>query len=239
MRMVLFPTAKASTSGGGAALSVATHVVLLATAVYATGIRSREVDRVIAERVSYLKYLPPPDRMRQSQERDKVLRYIRQGSGGVQLPMRADGRVFRVAGAAGPELTGGALGTDIVSQAPAKEVVSADSVYSILEVEEAATRTEGSAAPVYPPGLLRDGTEGSVTARFVVDTLGRSDPASIVVLASTNAAFTQSVQRAIPLMTFSPATMFGHKVRQMVEQRFGFRLTPKAPPSVSSANPVP
>ena len=237
--MMLFPLAKASTSSGGVALSVATHVVLLATAVYATGVRSREIDRVIAERVSYLRYLPPPDRMRSTEDRDMVLRYVREGTGGVPLAERADGRVFRLAGAAGPELAAGALGTDVVSQAPTKEVVSTDSVYSILDVEETATRTEGSAAPVYPPELLRDHTEGSVTARFVVDTLGRSDPLSIVVLESTNPAFSQSVRHAIPLMTFSPATMFGRKVRQMVEQRFGFRIKPTDPASVSSTKPVP
>ncbi len=238
MRMGLYPPAKATTFSGGAAFSVAAHVVLVATAVYATGIRSKEVDRVIAERVSYLKYLPPPDRMRSSEDRDLVLRYVEQGSGGVSLSERADGKVLRVAGVAGPEVTGGALGSDVVSQAPAKAVVSADSVYSILDVEEAATRTEGSAAPVYPPELLRDGTEGSVTARFVVDTLGRSDPSSIVVLASTNAAFTKSVQHAIPLMTFSPATMFGHKVRQMVEQRFGFKVKAAETPAVASPKPA-
>ena len=237
--MVLFPLAKASTSSGGAALSVATHVVLIASAVYATGVRSKEVDREIAERVSYLRYLPPPDRMRSTEHRDLVLRYVRQGSGGVPLAERADGRVFRLAGAAGPEVAGGALGADVVSQAPVKEVVSTDSVYSVLDVEETATRTEGSAAPVYPSELLREHTEGSVTARFVVDTLGRSDPSTIVVLESTNPAFSQSVRHAIPLMTFSPATMFGRKVRQMVEQRFGFRIKPTDLPPVSSTQPVP
>lgn len=237
--MMLFPLAKASTSSGSAALSVGLHVVLIATAVYATGVRSRDVDRVIAERVSYLKYLPPPDRVRSTDYRDMVLRYVRQGNGGVPLPERADGRVFRLVGAAGPDVAAGALGTDVVSQAPTKEVVSTDSVYSVLDVEETATRTEGSAAPVYPPELLREHTEGSVTARFVVDTLGHSDPASIVVLESTNPAFAQSVRHAIPLMTFSPATMFGRKVRQMVEQRFGFRIIPTDAPPASSTRPVP
>ena len=237
--MMLFPLAKASTSSGSAALSVGLHVVLIATAVYATGVRSMDVDRVIAERVSYLKYLPPPDRVRSTEDRDMVLRYVRQGTGGVPLPERADGRVFRLVGAAGPDVAAGALGTDVVSQAPTKEVVSTDSVYSVLDVEETATRTEGSAAPVYPPELLREHTEGSVTARFVVDTLGHSDPESIVVLESTNPAFAQSVRRAIPLMSFSPATMFGRKVRQMVEQRFGFRIMPADAPSASSTRPVP
>ena len=239
MRMVLFPPAKATAVSGSAVLSVATHAVLIASAVYATGVRSAEVDQALRERVSFVRYLPPPDRSRSTVGVGEVLRYVQQGGGGAPLPTRADGQVQRASGVASLLHDGGARGKDLSDQAAVKEVVSPDSVYSILDVEQAAIRTAGSAAPIYPPDLLHDGTEGSVTVQFVVDTLGRADSSSIVVLASTHRAFVQSVRQAVPLMTFSSATSSGHKVRQMVEQRFGFRLQPTDPRPVSSAKPVP
>jgi TonB family protein len=238
MRMLLYPPAKASPFGGSALLSVATHVALISAAVYATGVRSQEVDQAIRERVSFIRYLPPPDRVRSTEGAGEVLRYVLQGGGGVPLPTRDDGQVHRAAGLAGPLLNGGALGTDVRDQAPVKEVVSPDSVYSILDVEAAATRTVGSAAPIYPSDMLRDGTEGSVMVRFIVDTLGQADSLSILVLSSTHQSFSQSVRHAVPLMTFSSAMASGHKVRQLVEQRFGFRLGPGDPP-VSTTKPVP
>ena len=238
MRLLLHSTGKAATSAGGTAFSVAAHVVLIAAAVYGTGVRSRAVAREIAERISFIRYLPPPDRMRSTENRDEALRYIQQGEGGVPLLERPDGNVFRVAGRPAREVTGGALGIAQETQAPSREVPSEDSVYSILDVEKAATRIAGSAAPIYPPDLLRDGTEGSVLVRFVVDTLGRSDSGSIEVLTSTHSAFTKSVRHAVPRMTFSPATVDGRKVRQLVEQRFGFRLQPTAVP-LPPLQPVP
>jgi TonB family protein len=239
MRTVLFPPAKATALNGGVAFSVATHVVLIASAVYATGVRSHEVDQAIRDRVSFVRYLPPPDRVRSTVGVGEVLRYVQQGGGGMPLPTRADGQVQRAAGIADLLRDGGALGKDLRDQAPVKEVVSPDSVYSILDVEQAATRTAGSAAPIYPPDLLRDGVEGSVTVQFVVDTLGRADSLSILVLAATHPSFAQSVRHAVPLMSFSAATTSGHKVHQMVEQRFGFKLQPNDPRPVSTTKPVP
>jgi TonB family C-terminal domain len=239
MRMFLFPPAKATTLGGSAALSLATHVVLITSAVYATAERSREVEQAIRERISFVRYLPPPDRTRSAVGVGEVLRYVQQGGGGMPLPIRADGQLRREAGIASLLHDGGALGADLRDQAPVKEVVSPDSVYSVLSVEEAATRTPGSAAPIYPPELLRDGVEGWVTVQFVVDTLGRADSASLVVIAYTHPGFAKSVRQAVPLMTFSAATASGHKVRQMVEQRFGFMLQPGDVRAISPLKPVP
>jgi len=239
MRMVLLPPAKATALTGSAALSVAAHVVLIASAVYATGVRSRALDAAIREHVMFVRYLPPPDRTRSTVGVGEVLRYVQQGGGGAPLPTRADGQVQRAAGIADLMRDGGALGRDLRDQAAVKEVVSPDSVYSILDVEAAATRTPGSAAPAYPPDLLKLGIEGSVTVQFVVDTIGAADSSSIVVLAATHAAFAKSVRHAIPLMTFSPATAGGRKVRQMVEQRFGFKLQPTDPRPLANTKPIP
>jgi hypothetical protein len=52
----------------------------------------------------------------------------------------------------------------------------------------------------------------------------------------------ESVRTAIPGMRFSPAMVQGRRVRQVVEQRFQFRITPPAltvPAEHTKASPVP
>jgi TonB family protein len=103
-----------------------------------------------------------------------------------------------------------------------------DSVFTMLEVERMVERYEGSAAPVYPPDLSALGKQGSVQATFVVDTTGRVDLTSVQVLASDDPEFTESVRAALGDMRFRPATRGGRAVRQLVEQRFNFRIAPAA-----------
>jgi TonB family protein len=105
----------------------------------------------------------------------------------------------------------------------------ADSVFTVLEVERMVERYESSAAPVYPPRLSALGKEGSVQATFVVDTTGRVDLTSVQVLASNDPEFTESVRTALGEMRFHPATRGGRAVRQLVEQRFNFRIAPPPP----------
>jgi TonB family protein len=102
----------------------------------------------------------------------------------------------------------------------------ADSVFTMLEVERMVERYESSAAPVYPPKLSALGKEGRVHATFVVDTTGRVDMSSVHVLASDDPEFTESVRTALGEMRFRPATRGGRAVRQLVEQRFNFRIAP-------------
>ena len=101
-----------------------------------------------------------------------------------------------------------------------------DSVFTMLQVDRMVERYETSAAPIYPPKLSAAGKEGRVQASFVVDTTGRVDMASVQVLASDHPEFTESVRTALGEMRFRPATRGGRAVRQLVEQRFSFRLVP-------------
>ena len=102
----------------------------------------------------------------------------------------------------------------------------ADSVFTMLEVDRMVERYEGSAAPVYPSRLNALGREGRVHATFVVDTTGRVDMRSVQVLASDDPEFSESVRTALGEMRFRPATRGGRAVRQLVEQRFNFRIAP-------------
>jgi TonB family protein len=101
-----------------------------------------------------------------------------------------------------------------------------DTVFSVLEVDEMVERYEGSAAPAYPSDLLAMGTEGSVRTLYVVDTTGRVDTSTIQVMSSDDARFTQSVRAALGDMRFRPARRDGKRVRQLVEQKFHFRIQP-------------
>jgi TonB family protein len=87
-------------------------------------------------------------------------------------------------------------------------------------------RYEYSGAPIYPPKLSALGKEGHVQATFVVDTTGRVDMASVRVLESDDPEFSASVRTALGEMRFRPATRGGKAVRQLVEQRFNFRIAP-------------
>lgn len=240
MRLWLQSYAPATTATPSVFVSVAAHAVLIGAAVYGTGVRSRELAEDITQRVYYL---PPPDRVPASEATVERVQYVDVGNGarvtGLENPTGAP------PGAPRPDerKSGrGADGVDPVDRPSTLAVPSDDSVYSILNVEETAVRTEGSAAPAYPPELIQQGIEGSVLANFVIDTTGRADSTSIEILQATHPLFVQSVRSAIPGMRFSPAMVQGRKVRQMVEQRFQFRITPPAvaaPAEHTRTNPVP
>jgi outer membrane biosynthesis protein TonB len=111
-----------------------------------------------------------------------------------------------------------------------------DTVFSVLEVEEQARRYEWSAAPAYPPELLRDRVEGRVEARYVVDTTGLADMTTFIAVNSTHPQFAASVRAALPQMRFAPARIGNRKVRQLVEQEFSFTIARTASPD--SVRPV-
>ena len=102
----------------------------------------------------------------------------------------------------------------------------AESVFSVLQVDQMVERFESSAAPAYPEELMRRGTEGQVEATYVVDTNGMVDTTTFHVLQSDDSQFTQSVRTALPGMRFRPAKRDGRTVRQLVAQRFRFKIAP-------------
>ena len=69
-------------------------------------------------------------------------------------------------------------------------------------------------------------------ARYVVDTTGFADAASLEILKATHPGFVQAVRDALPYMRFSAAKIGPQKVRQLVEQPFTFRI---AAPVVAGA----
>lgn len=102
--------------------------------------------------------------------------------------------------------------------------VSGGAPYSEELVDRAIIAIPGTTTPRYPPALQSAGLEGDVRARFVVDTLGRVEPESVRILESTHDLFARAVRDALTRARFEPAEAHGHKVRQLAEQAFTFRL---------------
>ena len=236
MRIWVHSAVKTTAIGPSTTFSVLAHAVLVSAAVYGTGVRARAVEQTVAKRIYYL---PPPDRRPSSENLVEHLQYMDVGSRTPVSNKQANGLVPVPAGDEVKQKSGGSLGKEAQTQAPSVAVQSPDSVYSILDVEETAARSAGSAAPVYPYELMKDGTEGGVFIRFVVDSTGRADSSSIEILRATHPLFAQSVRQAVPLMMFSPAMVGGHHVRQAVEQNFEFRIAPAAPAEHTKTKPVP
>jgi protein TonB len=94
-------------------------------------------------------------------------------------------------------------------------------------VDKVVVALPGTATPRYPSTLQSAGVEGDVHAQFVVDTLGRVEPGSVRVLDATHEQFAAAVRTALTRARFEPAEVRGHKVRQLVEQMFTFRLSAK------------
>jgi periplasmic protein TonB len=100
-------------------------------------------------------------------------------------------------------------------------VVSAEGVFDRETVERAVVALPGN-TPRYPSVLQEAGVEGTVVMQFVVDTAGRIESRSVRTVRSDHAMFERAVMDALPRMRFVPAEVGGRKVRQLVEQAFGF-----------------
>lgn len=99
-----------------------------------------------------------------------------------------------------------------------------DNAYSVVDVDSTAVIEPTSAAPSYPSILLLRKVEGGASLRFVVDSTGLIDMATVQVIAATHALFAQAVIEAMPKMKYRPARFGSRPVRVMVEQTFSFKI---------------
>ena len=179
------------------------------------------------EREARVFFLLPPDRVDVRARQTDILQWGRPGGDleDGKLLHASEGMRVRVEayGARARGKRSGARGELPFGPVP---YLVPDTVFSVLEVDQMVERYEGSAAPAYPPDLLAMGTEGSVRATYVVDTTGRVDTSTIDVVSSDDERFTQSVRAALAAMRFRPAKRAGKPVRQLVEQKFHFRIHP-------------
>ena len=96
-------------------------------------------------------------------------------------------------------------------------------MFTAAEVDRPVVLRSGG-APRYPATLRAAGIEGRVIARFVVDTIGRVEPASIEIRETSHARFTEAVHDVLQRARVQPATVAGRRVRQLVDLPFHFSL---------------
>jgi TonB family protein len=179
------------------------------------------------EREARVFFLLPPDRMDVQSRQTEIFQLGRPGGylmDGLQFTGAGDGGQVG-ARSYGPRRRG--QRSSVQGEVPfGPPAFLSDTAFSVLEVDKMVERSEESAAPVYPSELAARGTEGQVQTTYVVDATGRVDTTTIQVLQSDHPRFTESVRTALGEMRFRPAQRAGKTVRQLVEQRFRFRIAP-------------
>ncbi|NNG16645.1 MAG: energy transducer TonB [Gemmatimonadales bacterium] len=78
--------------------------------------------------------------------------------------------------------------------------------------------------PTYPQRLQRRGISGSVTLRFVLDTLGKVEPCSMEVQEASREEFILSAVLAVLQTKFKPAEHQGNTVRVRMVQPVRFNV---------------
>ena len=203
-------------------LSIAMHITVLGVAAVApAGSFRLPAD----DREARVMFLLPPDGPGASDRQAEVFLPGRPGSGlNEASPLPGDGEGVRLEGNVSRSHRrgerAGTKGDAPLGPAP----FLPQKVYTALQVDQMVERYESSAAPVYPPELSARRTEGQVVAAYVVDKVGRVDTTTIRVLGSDHPRFTESVRTALADARFRPAKRGGHTVRQLVQQRFRFKL---------------
>lgn len=101
-----------------------------------------------------------------------------------------------------------------------------------IEVDSAAVRHPESAAPAYPPEMMRLGIAGYAAVRFVVDSTGNVDMPTIQLIEASRLEFWFAVRDALPRMRFTPARRGSIPVRQLAEQMFRFEIAVPKPDTI-------
>jgi TonB family protein len=210
-----------------AAVSIVAHAGLVWFAVSAT---HEGIQFPGSEREARVFFLLPPDRVASTERQIEIFQLGDLGSDlddGKDLTTLDQGWVKRklAHGARGKREGSGARGKLPFGPMPA---FVPDTAFSVLEVDEIVQRHPSSAAPIYPKELLAIGAEGLVQATYVVDSAGQVDTTTIKVMYSDDPRFTASVVAALGQARFSPARRSGKTVRQLVEQKFRFKIAPSS-----------
>jgi TonB family protein len=82
-----------------------------------------------------------------------------------------------------------------------------------------------TAKPRYPERLRELGIDGTVVVRFAVDTTGRVDIKSVQIVSTTNELFSRAVLDALAGFRFIPAEVGNRRVAALAEMPFEFRIT--------------
>lgn len=96
--------------------------------------------------------------------------------------------------------------------------------YLRFQVQRQAKVIQGTRVPEYPRSERERRAEGTVVARFVVDSTGRIDSRSVVIVSSPSSWFANAVRDGLRQMRFQPAQIEARNVAEVIEMPFAFRL---------------
>jgi hypothetical protein len=208
----------------GPVASTVVHVMIIASVLFAT--RHETGLQQLAESFSAPEFLIPKDKVpgeRVQRERIDYMLPIDAASGmGFERDGTPNDAELKLKKKQGEESELD-IGEPVAAPQRAS-LISIDSVYTELEVDTAAARYDGSAAPPYPPTLLEQRKEGQVVVQYVIDSTGRADLASVTIMETTHAEFATSVKVTLPHMRFRPAKIGPRRVNQLVQQLFSFKI---------------
>ena len=208
-----------------ASVSIVAHAVLVWFAVSLTG----DGRRIPAdEREARVFFLLPPDRVDVRDRQSEIFQYGKLGGDledGKYL-LKPDGGWLSLEPAHGSRGRRNRSGARAQLPIGPPSPYVPDTAFSVVEVDQMVERYETSAAPIYPKDLMAIGAEGMVQATYVVDTTGQVDTTTIRVMLSDDPRLTASVRTALGQMKFRPARRAGKTVRQLVEQKFRFKIIP-------------
>jgi TonB family protein len=217
------PTTALLTTLEGYVVSIVTHTLLILSVVVPGTVDAPQSDEV-PESFKWAEYLMPKDRPAGTKEVRERVTYTQLMNPGGEGTLASDAREPERLAIVKPEGVSDDDLADVAEAPPPSPEVYGDTVMTVLEVDTAAARYDESAAPPYPPSLLARRIEGSVAVQYIVDTTGRADTTSFVVLTSSHDEFSQAVKRTLPDMRFRSAVMGSRKVRQLVQQLFTFKI---------------
>ncbi len=217
---------------GGTLFSVVFHGALIGAAVVVTAKAGIADDKTKQEKIQFVEMKkepppkpkeppPPPKEVVMKAPPPKGFQVLRAP---VEIPIKipeidlskkvTDEADFSGKGVKGGIAAGVVGGTAKVSDQP----------YFEFQVEKPVQQIPGTGTPRYPDPLRSSGVEGEVQAQFVVNEEGRAEPNTFKVLKATNELFSAAVRSALPQMRFYAAEVGGHKVKQLVQQSFQFKL---------------
>ncbi len=82
---------------------------------------------------------------------------------------------------------------------------------------------------VYPRAAKLANQSGSALVQFIVDTTGKAKPETITCVQATYKDFALAAIDAVKMMEFTPATLEGHKIEQLVQYPIDFKLNAVLP----------
>ena len=218
---------------GGTVFSLVFHGALITAAVVATARAGIADDKTKQEKIQFVEMKkeppkpkeppppPPPPKEVMKAPPPKGFQVLRAP---VEIPIKipdidlnkkvTDEADFSGKGVKGGVASGVVGGTAKPSNEP----------YFEFQVEKPVQQIPGTGTPRYPDALRSSGVEGEVQAQFVVDEDGKAEIGTFKVLKATNDLFASAVRAALPQMRFYAAEVGGHKVKQLVQQSFQFKL---------------